>query len=63
VRKLAYQYAAANKLKYPHQWDENKLARGEWMRAFLKKYVTIYLSISQKLQFSLGQQVKCATVF
>jgi hypothetical protein len=38
VLKLVYQYAAANKLKYPHQWDENILARGEWMRAFLKKY-------------------------
>jgi hypothetical protein len=38
VRKLAYQYAAANKLKHPQQWDENKLAGGERMRAFLKKY-------------------------
>jgi hypothetical protein len=23
VHKLAYQYAAASKLKYPHQWDKN----------------------------------------
>jgi hypothetical protein len=38
VHKLAYQYAAANKLKYPHQWDENILAGGERMKAFLKKY-------------------------
>jgi hypothetical protein len=38
VHKLAYQYAVANKLKYPHQWDKNKLAGGEWMREFLKKY-------------------------
>jgi hypothetical protein len=38
VRKPAYQYAAGNKLKYPQHWDENKLAGGEMMRAFLKKY-------------------------
>jgi hypothetical protein len=40
VRKLAYHYwyAAANKLKCPHQWEENKVAGGEWMRASLKKY-------------------------
>jgi hypothetical protein len=38
VHKLVYHYAAANKLKYPQQWDENKLAGGEWTRAFLKKY-------------------------
>jgi hypothetical protein len=31
MSKLAYQYAAANKLKYPHQCDENKLSGDEWM--------------------------------
>jgi hypothetical protein len=36
VHKLSYQYALASKLTYLHQWDKNKFAGGEWMRAFLK---------------------------
>jgi hypothetical protein len=54
VRKLAYQYAAANKLKYPRQWDENKLAGGEWMRAFLKKYGE-HISLRKPESTSLAQ--------
>jgi hypothetical protein len=59
VRTLAYQYAAANKLKYPQQWDENKLAGRKWMRVFLKKYrehITLrkpeYTSLAWSTSFS-----------
>ncbi|XP_046393584.1 uncharacterized protein LOC124161317 [Ischnura elegans] len=38
IRELAYQYAKANKVKYPQQWDENQTAGGEWMRNFMKKH-------------------------
>jgi hypothetical protein len=54
VRKLAYQYAAANKLKHPQQWDENKLAGGERMRAFLKKY-TEHITLRKPESTSLAR--------
>jgi hypothetical protein len=57
VCKLAYQYAAASKLKYPHQRDENKLAGGDWMRAFRKKYGEHISLQKQESNLSLGQQV------
>lgn len=38
MRKLAFQYAKANNLNYPQQWDEAQLAGAEWMRGFMKKF-------------------------
>lgn len=38
MRRLAYQFAKENDVKYPETWDENHLAGCAWLRGFLKKY-------------------------
>lgn len=37
IRKLAYEYAKALKVKYPVNWDENKMAGLEWMRKYRER--------------------------
>jgi len=38
LRKLAYQFAAANKLKTPTKWTESCQAGKDWVLAFLKRH-------------------------
>ncbi|KAJ8951915.1 hypothetical protein NQ314_007634 [Rhamnusium bicolor] len=53
VKKLAYQFAAANNRKVPDSWKANKTAGSEWLRSFRKRRGN--LSIRQPEQCSLSR--------
>lgn len=38
VKKLAYQFAKANQIKYPTKWDSDKMAGEYWLRLFRKRF-------------------------
>lgn len=37
VRKLPYNYAKANHIKYPESWNRNEKAGIDWLKFFLKR--------------------------
>lgn len=37
VRKLAYEFAKANRLRYPSNWDHNQMAGKDWVESFRKR--------------------------
>ena len=43
ARKLAYEMAYTNGIKYPSSWDENKTAGKEWMIGFLSRHPNLSL--------------------
>ncbi|XP_073956414.1 uncharacterized protein [Choristoneura fumiferana] len=43
VRKLAYEFAKAKKLRYPHTWDHNKMAGKDWLDSFRKRHTNLSL--------------------
>lgn len=53
MRKLSYQFASANKLKYPKTWDISQMASKYWLTAFLKR--NAYLSIRTAESTSLAR--------
>lgn len=43
LRKVAYQFAKANKMKYPSSWDHSQQAGRDWYRGFLERQQTLSL--------------------
>lgn len=43
VRKLAYEFAKANDIKYPASWDNNKMAGADWLASFRKRHTNLSL--------------------
>ena len=43
VKKLAYEFAKANELKYPASWDSNKMAGADWLASFRKRHKNLSL--------------------
>ncbi|KAG5870015.1 hypothetical protein JTB14_008992 [Gonioctena quinquepunctata] len=43
VRKLAYEFAKANQLRYPLTWDLNRMAEKEWLDSFRRRNVNLSL--------------------
>lgn len=41
TRRLAYEYAERNNLKYPPKWKETKSAGPDWFSSFLKRHPTL----------------------
>ncbi|KAL4711423.1 hypothetical protein ACJJTC_016177 [Scirpophaga incertulas] len=38
VKKLEYQFAKVNQMKYPSTWDSDKMAGEYWLRLFRKRF-------------------------
>lgn len=43
VRKLAYEFAKANELRYPPSWEHNKMAGKEWVDSFRRRNTNLRL--------------------
>ncbi|XP_022834564.1 uncharacterized protein LOC111362220 [Spodoptera litura] len=43
VKKLAYEFAKANGLKYPASWERNKMAGADWLASFRKRHQNLSL--------------------
>lgn len=54
MKKLAFQYAKANNLKYQVKWDENESAGRQWYRTFRKSYKD-KISLRKPESTSLGR--------
>lgn len=54
MKKLAFQYAKANNLKYPDKWNENESAGRQWYRTFRKAYKN-RISLRKPESTSLGR--------
>lgn len=51
VRKLAYEYARVNQLRYPPSWNQNKMAGKEWLDSYRRRNTN--LSLNQKIPVQL----------
>ncbi|XP_044762023.1 uncharacterized protein LOC123319221 [Coccinella septempunctata] len=43
VKKLAYEFAEANNIKYPASWNNNKMAGTDWLASFRKRHKNLSL--------------------
>lgn len=43
VKKLAYEFAKANEIKYPASWNNNKMAGADWLASFRKRHKNLSL--------------------
>ncbi|KAK9882712.1 hypothetical protein WA026_022763 [Henosepilachna vigintioctopunctata] len=43
VKKLAYEFASANDIKYHPSWDSNKMAGADWLASFRKRHKNLSL--------------------
>ncbi|XP_047123036.1 uncharacterized protein LOC124806312 [Hydra vulgaris] len=43
VRRLAYEYANVNQLKYPPSWNHNKMAGKEWLDSYRRRHTNLSL--------------------
>lgn len=47
LRKLAFQFASANRLNYPQKWNEVEQASEDWLAAFLRRNSRLTLRTPQ----------------
>ncbi|KAG5880093.1 hypothetical protein JTB14_011596 [Gonioctena quinquepunctata] len=52
VRKLAYEFAKANQLRYPLTWDLDRMAGKEWLNSFRKRNVNLSLRKPENTRIS-----------
>lgn len=43
LKKLAYEFAKANEIKYPASWNNNKMAGANWLASFRKRHKNLSL--------------------
>lgn len=61
IRKLAYKYAKALKLRYPAKWNENRMAGLEWMRRYRERNSDVSLRQLKKTSTSRSKPEDIAT--
>ncbi|XP_043461665.1 uncharacterized protein LOC122498132 isoform X1 [Leptopilina heterotoma] len=57
VRELAYEFAKKRHIKYPSQWDDNKMCGLDWYYGFMRRHRQFKLQISQQGSSGLSPEI------